>query len=185
MVKYFSAITLLLLALTDTQAQGTGRIPRVAILIPESLRSESQAIKGFLEGLKELGYQEGKNLLVEIRDAKGNRGALKQEANELIRQKVQLIFTTGTGATQAAMAATSEIPIVFNHPADPVALGLVKSLKRPGGNVTGVAAFSLEMTEKRLRLLKEIVPKVRRVTIFYDANNRYSQENFLSVKKAA
>jgi len=185
MVKYFSAIIFLLLALTDTQAQGTGRIPRVAILIPESLRSESQAIKGFREGLKELGYQEGKNLLVEIRDAKGNRGALKQEANELIRQKVQLIFTTGTRATQAAMAATSEIPIVFNHPADPAALGLVKSLKRPGGNVTGVAAFSSQMTEKRLQLLKEIVPKVRRILIYYDSNNPYSRENFLSAKKAA
>ena len=185
MVKYFSAIIFLLLALTDTQAQGTGRIPRVAILIPESLRSESQAIKGFREGLKELGYQEGKNLLVEIRDAKGNRGALKQEANELIRQKVQLIFTTGTRATQAAMAATSEIPIVFNHPADPVALGLVKSLKRPGGNVTGVAAFSSQMTEKRLQLLKEIVPKVRRILIYYDSNNPYSRENFLSAQKAA
>jgi putative ABC transport system substrate-binding protein len=185
MVKYFSAIIFLLLALTDTRAQGTGRIPSVAILIPESLRSESQAIKGFREGLKELGYQEGKNLLVEIRDAKGNRGALKQEANELIRQKVQLIFTTGTRATQAAKSATSEIPIVFNHPADPVALGLVKSMARPGANITGVAALSSQMTDRRLEILKEIAPSVRRVMIYYDSNNPYSRENFLSAKKAA
>ncbi len=185
MFKLFSGVALFLLCLTATQAQESARIARVGILIPESLRSESQAVKGLREGLKELGYQEGKNLQVEIHDAKGDRGALKQEANELVRQKVRLIFTTGTRATQGAKAATSEIPIVFTHPADPAALGLVKSMTRPGGNVTGVAALSLQMTERRLEILKEIVPKVRRVMIFYDSNNPYSRENFLAAQKAA
>ncbi len=185
MYKLFSGVALFLLGLTATQAQESARIASVGILIPESLRSESQAVKGLREGLKELGYQEGKNLQIEIRDAKGDRGALKQEAGELVRQKVRLIFTTGTRATQAAKSATSAIPIVFIHPADPVALGLVKSITAPGGNVTGVAALSLQMTERRLEILKEIVPKVRRVMIFYDSNNPYSRENFLSAQKAA
>jgi len=183
--KLFSGVALFLLCLTATQAQESARIASVGILIPESLRSESQAVKGLREGLKELGYQEGKNLQIEIHDAKGDRGALKQEAGELVRQKVRLIFTTGTRATQAAKSATSAIPIVFIHPADPAALGLVKSMTRPDGNVTGVAALSLQMTEKRLEILKEILPKVRRVMIFYNSNNPYARENFLAAQKAA
>src|SRR3990172_3494654 len=185
MKKMFFSALFLLLVPTATQAQESARIASVGVLIPESLRSESQAVKGLREGLKELGYQEGKNLQIEIRDAKGNRGALKREASELVRQKVLLIFTTGTRATQAARAATSDIPIVFTHPADPVALGLVKSMARPGANVTGVAALSSQMTDRRLEILKEIAPSVRQVIIYYDSNNPYSRENFLSAKKAA
>jgi len=185
MKKMFFSALFLLLVPTATRAQESARIASVGILIPESLRSESQAVKGLREGLKELGYQEGKNIQVEIRDAKGDRGALKREAGELVRQKVRLIFTTGTRATQAAKSATSNIPIVFIHPADPAALGLVKSITAPGGNVTGVAALSLQMTERRLEILKEIVPKVRRAMIFYDSNNPYSRENFIAAQKAA
>jgi len=185
MKKMFFSALFLLLVPTATQAQESARIASVGVLIPESLRSESQAVKGLREGLKELGYQGGKNLQIEIRDAKGDRGALKREAGELVRQKVLLIFTTGTRATQTAKSATSEIPIVFNHPADPVALGLVKSMARPGANVTGVAALSSQMTDRRLEILKEIAPSVRRVMIYYDSNNPYSRENFLSAKKAA
>lgn len=184
MVKYFSAIIFLLLALTDTQAQGTGRIPRVAILIPESLRSESQVIRGLREELKKLGYKERKNIHIEVLNAKGDRAALKSMASEIVSRKVNLLLTTGTRATHTAQAATKEIPIIFSHPADPVALGLVKSMDHPGGNTTGVAGLALRMTEKRLEALKEIVPKVRRVAIFYDANNPYSRENFLISQSA-
>lgn len=185
MKKIFLAILPFFFGLTVSRAQEITRIPRLGILVPESGRAESQAIKGLRDGLKELGYQEGKNLQIEIRDAKGDRGVLKQESGELARQKVRAIFTTGTRATQAAESATSEIPIVFNHPADPVALGLVKSMAHPGANVTGVAALSLQMTDRRLEILKEIVPSARRVMIYYDSNNPYSRENFLSAKKAA
>ena len=184
MKKIFFAILPFFFGLTVSQAQETTRIPRLGILVPESGRAESQAIKGLRDGLKELGYQEGKNLQIEIRDAKGNRGALKREAGELVRQKVLLIFTTGTRATQAARAATSDIPIVFTHPADPVALGLVKSMARPGANVTGVAALFLQMSDRRMEILKQLAPKAGRVIIFYDSNNPYSRENFLAAKKA-
>ncbi|MBI4488104.1 MAG: ABC transporter substrate-binding protein [Deltaproteobacteria bacterium] len=182
---FFSALALILLGLSGAEAQQAPRIPRIGILIPESQPSESQSVEGLREGLKELGYQEGKNILVETRNAKGDRTALKPAAIDLVNQKISLIFTTGTRATQAAKAATSEIPIVFRHPADPVALGFVKSMKRPGGNLTGVAALSLQMTPKRFEILKEIFPKVRRVLILFDSNNRFSHENFTFAQKAA
>lgn len=185
MKRIFLAILLFFFGLKGSQAQEATRIPRLGILIPESLRPESQAIKGLREGLKELGYKERKNILVEIRNAKGDRAALKPAVDELVGKKFNLIFTTGTRATQVAQAATKEIPIVFSHPADPVALGLVKSMERPGGNVTGVAGLASQMTGKRLEALKEILPTVRRVHIYYDSNNPYSKENFLFAKKEA
>ena len=110
---------------------------------------------------------------------------MKTGAAELVSRKVDVIFTTGSRATQAAKAATKQIPIVFRHPADPVALGLLKNIKRPNENVTGVAAFSSEMTQKRLELLKTIVPNLRRVHVFYDANSKYSTDNLQSAQKAA
>lgn len=183
-LTYLSALTLALL-LAEAHAGETPSIPRLAILIPESLRPESQVIRGLRQGVKELGYKEKKSILIDIRDAKGDRNALAKEASWLVGQKVQIILTTGTRATEAAKAATREIPIIFSHPADPVALGLVKSLTRPGGNITGIAAFASQKTEKRLEILKEILPRVRRVVIFYDSNNPYSQENFLLAQKAA
>lgn len=181
----FSALALTLLGLSGAGAQQVPRIPRVGILIPEFQRAESQTVKGLRERLKELGYREGKNIVVEVRNAKGDRGALIPMAAELVSQKFNVIFTTGTRATQVAKEATSEIPTVFSHPADPVALGLVTSMERPGTNVTGVAGLASQMTGKRMEAMKEIIPKVRRVHIFYDSNNKFSQENFVSAQKEA
>jgi putative tryptophan/tyrosine transport system substrate-binding protein len=161
------------------------RIPRIGILIPESGPSETATVKGLREELKSLGYIEGENLVVELRDAKGDRSALQTMADELVRMKVDLIFTTGSRPTQAAQSATKEIPIVFRHSADPVALGFLKNMKRPEGNITGVAAFSSYMTDKRLEILKTIVPNLRRVHIFYDSNSKYSGGNFLAAQTAA
>lgn len=179
-----SVTTLYVLAPSVSKAGEGQRVWRIGILIPESGRPETQSVKGLRDGLKELGYKEGQNILVEMRDAKGDRGALKPMAEELVK-KVNLIFTTGTRATQVAMAVTSKIPIVFRHPADPVALGLVKSMTRPGGNATGVAGFALQLMEKRLEILKQFVPGVRRVHILYDSNNRFSRENFALARKSA
>jgi putative ABC transport system substrate-binding protein len=148
-------------------------------------RSQSQATKGLKDGLQNLGYQERKTISFEIRNAKGDRGALQPAANELVKQKTDVIVTTGTRATQAVKSATTYIPIVFIHPADPVALGLVKSLERPEANLTGVAAFALQTTEKRLRLLQEIIPALEQIHIFYDSNDRYSGENFEFARKTA
>jgi putative ABC transport system substrate-binding protein len=183
--KFFSATTIFILGLSGAEAQRSPRIPHIGILIPESGRSETQSVKGLRDGLKELGYKERENILVEIRDAKGDRAALKPMANELVSKKVDLIFTTGTRSTGEAMAATNEIPIVFRHPGNPQTMGLVKSNTRPGGNVTGVAGFGLEMTGKRMEILQQIVPGVRRVHIFYDLNDKFSRDNFALAKKSA
>ncbi|HET8564583.1 MAG TPA: ABC transporter substrate-binding protein [Candidatus Binatia bacterium] len=174
---------LLLFAPTILEAQA--RIPRVGILVPQMERTQSQAIKGLREELKALGYQEKKSIILETRNAKGDRGALQPAASELAAQKIDVIFTTGTRATRAAKSATGEIPIVFIHPADPVSLGLVKSMERSGTNLTGVAGLALQMTEKRLGLLKEIIPKLQRIHIFYDSNNEFSREYFALCEKAA
>jgi ABC-type uncharacterized transport system substrate-binding protein len=161
------------------------RVFRIGILIPESAPGESQTIKGLKDGLREQGYIEGENLSVELRDAKGDRSALQPAAVELVGKKVNVIFTTGTRATEIAKAATKEIPIVFRHPADPVAMGLLKNMKRPEGNVTGVTAFSSDTGQKRLEMLKLVVPYLRRVHIFYDANSKFAAENLAAFRKAA
>jgi putative ABC transport system substrate-binding protein len=121
-----------------------------------------------------------------VQDVKGAREQLQRAIDELVsKKKVDVIFTTGTRATRAAMSTTKQIPIVFSHPADPVTLGLVKDLNRPGGNVTGVAAFSLNANQKRLEVFKQVVPNLRRIHIFYDANNRFSPDNFAAAEKSA
>lgn len=180
-----SITTLYLLVPSPCKAGETKPLPRIGILIPESGRAETQSVKGLRDTLKQLGYKERQNILVEMRDAKGDRGALKAMAEDLVAKKVHVIFTTGTRATLTAKAATNEIPIVFRHSADPMALGLVKSMARPGGNLTGVAGFALQMTEKRLEVLKQIIPGVRRLYIFYDSNDKFSLENFAVARKAA
>ena len=180
-----SVMTFCLFGASVIHAREAPRLPRVGILIPESGRPEAQSVKGLRDGLKELGYKERENILLEMRDGKGDRAALKPMANELANKKVDLIFTTGTRSTQAAMAATNEIPIIFRHPGNPQTMGLVKSNTRPGGNVTGVAGFGLEMTGKRLEALQQIVPGVRRVHIFYDLNDKSSRDNCDFTKKLA
>lgn len=158
---------------------------KIAVLVAQSGPSETQTIKGLRDGLKELGYVERRNLVVEMNDVKGDRAALKSAAADLVGKNPHLIFTTGTRATQAAMETTKNIPIVFRHSADPVALGFVKNMQQPGANVTGVAAFSNQTTEKRMAILKEFVPGVRRIHIFYDSNNAFARENFAAARAAA
>lgn len=175
----------LLLVPTMTEAQQSVRIPRVGVLVPEFDRPQSQMLRGLRDELQQLGYQEGKNFFIETQNAKGDRGALKPAVTKLVTQKVNVIVTTGTRATLTAKSATSEIPLVFIHPADPVALGFVKSMTRPEGNLTGVAGLALQMTEKRMEILREVYPGVQRVLIFYDANDQFSQENFLFAKQTA
>ena len=158
---------------------------RVGILVLEMGRAQSQAIKGFSEELKRIGYRERKNLVFEIRNVKGNRGALQAAAGELVAQKVKLIFTTGTSATRAAASATTDIPVLFVHPGDPAASGLIKSAEERAKNLTGVAAYAAQTTERRLALFKEIMPALQNISVFYDANNALSRDNFKLAESAA
>ena len=184
-VLILSALTLYLFGACVVRAGEAPHIVRIGILIPESGRSETQSVRGLRDALKELGYKERENILVEMRDGKGDRAALKPMANELVGKKVDLIFTTGTRATEVAIGATNKIPIVFRYRGNPQTVGLVKSNTRPGGNVTGVAGFGLEMTGKRLETLQQIVPGVRRVHIFYDLNDKFSRGYFAVARESA
>ncbi|MGZ8465486.1 MAG: ABC transporter substrate-binding protein [Candidatus Binatia bacterium] len=176
------ALLFLLSAAAQAQSQSKNRI---GVLLPELGRAQSQSVKGLHEELTRLGYIEHKNLTVETRNAKGDRGALRPAADDLVARKVAVIFTTGTRATMAATGASAEIPVVFVHPGDPVAAAMVKNLNEPAQNLTGIAGFAVEKTEKRLELLKELIPELREVHIFFDSNNNFSRDNFALAQAAA
>ncbi len=183
--SFLLVMAVFLMGLTGNEAQGDSKTPRIGILIRKAEQSDSMTVNGLRAGLKELGYRDGKNILIQVDHARGERGALKSAAVKLVSKKVDLIFTMGSAATLAAKAATTKIPIVFRHPLDPVALGFVKSMNRPGGNLTGVAGLSVQQAETRLEILKEIVPTLRRVLIFYDIYNPISRGHFAIAEVAA
>lgn len=166
----------------DAHAQAKARI---GVLLPELSRAQTQSLKGIHEELKRLGYVERRNLVLETRNTKGDRSALRPAADELVKLKVAAIFTTGTRATTVAANATKDIPIVFVHPGDPMAAGMVKAMNQAPGNMTGIAGFGAEKTEKRLALLKELIPELSQVHIFFDSNNNFSRENFALAQAVA
>jgi putative ABC transport system substrate-binding protein len=120
----------------------------------------------FRQGLRELGYVEGKNIIIEWRHHEGKVDRLPTLAAELVRLKVDIIITAGAPAARAAKEATSTVPIVMTQIGDPVGSGFVASLARPGGNITGLSILAPELSGKRLDLLKEIVPNLSRVAVF-------------------
>jgi len=131
----------------------------------------STRTEAFRQGLRELGYVEGKNIVIEWRSAEGKRDRLPSLAAELVRLKVDIIVTAGPPATRSAKKATVTIPIVFAQDGDPVASGFVASLARPGGNITGLSTLAPELSGKRLELLKEIVPRLSRVAVLGNSTN--------------
>src|SRR4029077_810455 len=146
-----------------TQAQQTPKIPRIGYLAPNLSNEVRATHEAFRLGLRELGYVDGKNIIIEYRWAEGKADRLPLLAAELVRLKVDAIFASA--AVQPALAAknaTTTIPIVFVAVDDPVGLGLVASLARPGGNITGLSSMGTELSGKRLELLKETVPKASR-----------------------
>ena len=140
-------------------------MPVIGFLGPTSLDVFADRIRGFQRGLKEMGYAEGENLTIAYRWAEGQFDRLPTLAGELVRRQVAVIAAGATAAAFAAKAATTTIPIVFISPEDPVGLGLVASLAHPGGNMTGVNLLSAEVVEKRLDLLREMVPAARRLAV--------------------
>jgi putative ABC transport system substrate-binding protein len=159
------------------QAQQPTKIPRIGYLTGTSLSTNAARNEAFRQGLRELGYVEGKNIVIEWRSAEGKLDRLAALAAELVRLKVEVIVTGGPPATRAAKEATATIPIVMAHDTDPVASGFVASLARPGGNITGLSTLGPEIGGKRLELLKEIVPKLSRVAVFATSTQPgYAQE---------
>jgi putative ABC transport system substrate-binding protein len=149
-----------------SQAQQPKKIPRIGFLSPTSPSAIADRIEAFRHGLREPGYVEGKNILIEYRYAEGKFDRLPALAAELMRLKVDIIVTSGASVTRAAKEATFAIPIVMANDNDPVGNGFVASLARPGGNITGLATLSPEISGKRLELLKETVPSLSRVAVF-------------------
>ena len=151
------------------RAQQTGRVWRIGVLVAEPWPE----VEGLHDGLRDLGYREGENLLIQYRFANGDAGRFPDLAAELINIPVDLIVTWGTPATLAAMNATHSIPIVMLA-GDPVGAGLVASLARPGGNVTGFSSQTPGREEKQLDLMKQLLPNVSRVVMLFNSTNPYS-----------
>ena len=150
-------------------AQQPTKIPRIGFLTGGSAIQISARTDAFRHGLRELGYIERKNIIIEWRYSEGNLDRLKQHAAELVRLKVNVIVTAGTTVTSAAKEATATIPVVMAQDPDPVGNGFVTSLSRPGGNITGLSRLAPEISGKQLELLKETVPRLLRVGVLGDA----------------
>jgi ABC-type uncharacterized transport system substrate-binding protein len=148
------------------EAQQSEKMYRIGFLVTPSRSFFTARMEGFQQGLRNLGYIEGKNIVIEYRYAEGKADRLPELAAELVSLKVDLIVTSGP-ASRAAKNATKTIPIVFAGVQDPVANGLVDSLAKPGGNVTGLSILAPELGGKRLELLKEVVPKITRVAFLW------------------
>lgn len=154
-------------------AQSTAAIRRIGVL-SSAERPPSAEFEHEFDSLRELGWTEGENLLIERRYASGRADLLKPFAEELVQLKVELIITNGTNAALAVKNATSSIPIVLWGAGDPVRTGLVASLARPGGNITGMSIVGSELEAKRLSLLREMLPAVRRVGVLANSTNPIS-----------
>jgi len=159
----------LLAAPLAASAQQPAKIPRVGLLRPGV--PPDPYVDVFRQGLRDLGYVEGQTIAIEYRWAEGRSARFPLLAAELVHLKVDVIVTQGELATRAVKEATNTIPIVMGSSGDPLGAGLVASLVRPGGNVTGLSSVAPDMTGKRLQLLKEAVPKVSRVAIPYNPTN--------------
>lgn len=170
-VATVSLILALLLASLAAEAQEAGKVYRVGVLETTPVALNAANLNAFRLGMKELGYVEGRNLVIEYRSADGRPERFPALATELIRSKVDLILTRGTPAVIAAKNATPTIPIVMAASGDPLATRVVTGLARPGGNVTGLSALTAELSGKRLQLLKEAVPGIRRVAALLDMGN--------------
>ena len=154
--------------------QTPGKVYRVGII---HLGGPYQVVvDGLRQGLRELGLEEGKRIVLDIRDTKGDLKAVEEAARDLERGNVDLIYTVATSVTIAAKRATAHTPIVFFAGTDPIASGLVESLAKPGGRLTGVHGLATELTAKRLEILKEMMPRLGRVVTFYDPGNARSRE---------
>src|SRR6266700_5523782 len=180
------ALTLFAVPLA-ADAQQAGKVPRIGFLRVTSPSDRPPLLDAFRQGLRELGWVEGQNIVIDYRYAEGRVDRLPDLAAELVRLKVDLIVASaGTQAATAAKNATETIPIVMIYVRDPVGTGLIASLARPGGNVTGVSGSAgLELFAKQLELLKETVPKIRRVAILSNPANAYHQLAIREVNVAA
>ena len=183
--RTFIALTAggLLAAPPAAWAQPAGKRHRVGIVLVGG--PYYAMIDGLREGLKDLGWQEGSQYILHLRDVRGDRKVVEETARALEREEVDLIYSLATSVTLAVKRATVKVPIVFYVGTDPVVVGLVKSFAKPGGRLSGVLSLSTELTAKRLQILKEMTPKLRRVGAFYDPDSVPARESAAAAREAA
>ena len=176
---------LMLTFLHSADAQQANKVSRIGYLSLGSPSTNLGYREAFLQGLRELGYVEGKNIVIEYRYPEGKPDRLPALAAELVRLKVDVIITSGPSVTRAAKEATVTIPIVMTNDNDPVGNGFVASLARPGGNITGLSNLGRELSGKRLELLKEIVPRLSRVAVLGTSTSPGNAQNLKEMELAA
>jgi putative ABC transport system substrate-binding protein len=164
------------------EAQPAAKVYRVGVVLQGG--PYHAAVDGLRDGLKGLGFEEATQYVLHIRDVKGDLTAVGEAARNLEREKVDLIYAVATGVSLMVQRATTKVPIVFYAGVDPVEVGLVKSLARPGGRITGVHSRQADLIGKRLEILKEIVPTVRRVVAFNNPDNPALRESATMAREA-
>jgi putative tryptophan/tyrosine transport system substrate-binding protein len=181
----FAIVVALIVCGARAQAQQPTKVPRIGFLSSVSPSSISARTEAFRQGLRDLGYVEGKNIVIENRYAEGKLDRLRELAAELVRLKLDVIVTAGPTVTRAVKEATVTIPIVMAFDTDPVGNGFVASLGRPGGNITGLSALSPEISGKQLELLKETVPGLSRVAVLGNSNEPANPQSLREIELAA
>jgi putative ABC transport system substrate-binding protein len=181
----FATVVALTVCGVRVEAQQPKKVPRIGYLAAISLSALAARTEAFRQGLRELGYIEGKNIVIEWRSAEGKLDRLPALAAELVRLKVDVIVTAASPLTRAAKEATATIPIVMAQDSDPVGSGFVASLARPGGNITGLATLAPELSGKQLELLKETVPRLSRVAVFGTSTYPGNAQSLKEVELAA
>jgi putative ABC transport system substrate-binding protein len=167
------------------RAQQSARTPRIGFLWAGTEAENVPRLAGFRQGLRDLGYVEGTNIIIEDRWADGNYERLQGLVAGLVRSNVDVIVTQGTPGSLIAKRATTTIPIVLANAGDPVAAGLVASVARPGANITGQSSFSPELYAKRIELLKEVLPRITEVAIVFNPNNAATRAELQTMESAA
>ena len=167
------------------RAQQTGKMPRIGFLGLASPSTFASRLEGIRLGLRDFGYIEGTNIIIEYRWAEGRYERLPELAAELVRSNVDLIVTHATPGSLAAKRATTTIPIVIALIGDPVASGIVASLARPGGNITGQSFFNAELRAKRIELLKDVMPRLTQVAVILNAGNPATRLEFQAMETTA
>ncbi len=167
------------------EAQPAGKVYRIGMLERTSTTINAANLNGFRQGLRELGYVEGKNFIIEYRSADGRDERYPGPVTELVGLKVDLILTRGTPATLAAKNASGTIPVVMTGIGDPVGQGIVASLARPGGKVTGMSPLVTELYPKRVDLLRELLPGARRLAVLFNMGSPAAPAQWKAVERAA
>jgi ABC-type uncharacterized transport system substrate-binding protein len=184
-ILFWLLAAVLLVAVPLAQAQQPGKIPRIGFLLAVPASTISTRIEAFRQGLRELGYVEGKNIVIELRSTEGKADRLSPLAIELVHLKVDVIVSGGPPPTRSAKQATATIPIVMGYDDDPVGSGFVTSLAHPGGNITGLATLAPEVSGKQTELLKEIVPRLSRLAIFANPSQPGHPQALREITRAA